>query len=187
MLGSCTPSLKFGMRVQLRLEPILVPSCCCSHFYTSSVFSQRSANFQDNLRKSSKLSTNNSANHLNRRTLHTSLTNLKEYKKSRLEVFKSKWVSAEDLNKRPSDLEIAKKGLPENQPTLLQRIERDRRHMFHQMDPKHGYWTKYVNFVFKLDSDSPGQHFICADIYNFSSVRYFPLSMIVGFYQAENS
>lgn len=50
-------------------------------------------------------------------------------------------ISEEDAKKRPSDLEIAQKDLPPNQPTLGERGQRDRRHMFHQMDEKHGYWT----------------------------------------------
>ena len=140
MLGTRTPLLSLGARLNLRLEPrIHSATNLFSSRYTSE--SHKSSGFPE---KSFKLFTIKSVNHINPRSrnLHTSLTNYKKYKKSRLEQFKSKFVSAEDLNKRPSDLEIAKKGLPANQPTLQGRIERDRRHMFHQMDPKHGYWTK---------------------------------------------
>lgn len=138
MLGTCTPFLSLGARLNLKLERrIHSATKLFSSGYTSEI--NKSFGFSE---KSSKLFPSKSLNHINPRNLHTSLTNYKKYKKSRLEQFKSKFVSAEDLNKRPSDLEIAKKGLPPNQPTLQGRIERDRRHMFHQMDPKHGYWTK---------------------------------------------
>ena len=48
-------------------------------------------------------------------------------------------VKKEDLNKRPSDLEIAKKDLPENTPTLGERLDRDVYNMFHVQDEKQGY------------------------------------------------
>jgi hypothetical protein len=48
-------------------------------------------------------------------------------------------VNEADLNKMPSDLEIAKKGLPENTPTLGERMDRDVYRTFHQADEKHGY------------------------------------------------
>jgi len=48
-------------------------------------------------------------------------------------------VKREDLNKRPSDLEIAKKELPENTPTLGERLDRDVYNMFHVQDEKQGY------------------------------------------------
>ena len=48
-------------------------------------------------------------------------------------------VKKEDLNKRPSDLEIAKKELPENTPTLGERIDRDVYNLFHVQDEKQGY------------------------------------------------
>lgn len=48
-------------------------------------------------------------------------------------------VKKEDLNKRPSDLEIAKKELPENTPTLGERLDRDVYNMFHVHDEKQGY------------------------------------------------
>ena len=45
----------------------------------------------------------------------------------------------EDTHKRPSDLEIRKKDLPVNQPTLGERMNRDVYRMFYQADQKHGY------------------------------------------------
>jgi hypothetical protein len=48
-------------------------------------------------------------------------------------------VKEEDLNKRPSDLEISQKGLPDNTPTLGERMDRDVYRTFHQADEKHGY------------------------------------------------
>ena len=51
-------------------------------------------------------------------------------------------VKKEDLNKRPSDLEIAKKELPEDTPTLGERLDRDVYNMFHVQDDKHGYRSK---------------------------------------------
>jgi len=68
-------------------------------------------------------------------------TTLVFFKKSRLEIFKDKFISEKDANKRPSDLEISRKDLPKNQPTLRERVERDRNHMFFQADIKHGYWS----------------------------------------------
>jgi len=59
---------------------------------------------------------------------------------NRFEIFKSKLVFPEDLNKRPSDLEIKRKDLPPNQPTLKDRIERDEHHQFFQRTVKHGYF-----------------------------------------------
>lgn len=53
--------------------------------------------------------------------------------------FLDRFLNPEDRNKRPSDLEIKKKDLPPNQPTLAERVERDRDHLFHQTDRKHGY------------------------------------------------
>jgi len=60
---------------------------------------------------------------------------------TRLDAFKKNFLPVEDANKRPSALEIERKDLPANQPTLRERVERDRRHAFHQFDEKHGYWT----------------------------------------------
>jgi len=48
-------------------------------------------------------------------------------------------VPREDLDKRPSDLEIQKKDLPANQPTLGERMNRDVYRMFHEADEKSGY------------------------------------------------
>lgn len=59
---------------------------------------------------------------------------------SALSGFKDKIVWGEDLNKRPSDLEIEKKGLPKNTPTLGERIRRDAKTMFYAADRKGGYY-----------------------------------------------
>eukprot|EP00088_Acartia_fossae_P023675 TRINITY_DN2469_c0_g1_i1.p1 TRINITY_DN2469_c0_g1~~TRINITY_DN2469_c0_g1_i1.p1 ORF type:complete len:388 (-),score=74.90 TRINITY_DN2469_c0_g1_i1:186-1349(-) len=74
--------------------------------------------------------------------IHTSSVLNKKKKKTRYQEFMDKIVPQEDLNKRPSDLEIFQKDLPKNQPTLKERIERDRWHMFYQQDIKHGYWQR---------------------------------------------
>ena len=67
----------------------------------------------------------------------------KPKKKTIKEELKSKYrnlvVPEEDLNKRPSDLEIKQKELPENTPTLGERLNRDVYRLFHQADEKHGY------------------------------------------------
>ena len=52
--------------------------------------------------------------------------------------FKDKFVFEKDLNKRPSQLEIQKKGLPINTPTLGERLRRDYQHAFAENDPKSG-------------------------------------------------
>ena len=52
--------------------------------------------------------------------------------------FRDKFVSEKDLHKRPSQLEIQKKGLPVNTPTLGERLRRDYQHSFHENDPKSG-------------------------------------------------
>ena len=69
--------------------------------------------------------------------------NKKPKKKTLKEEFKSKYrnlfVPEEDVHKRPSDLEIRKKDLPLNQPTLGERMNRDVYRLFHQADEKHGY------------------------------------------------
>ena len=59
---------------------------------------------------------------------------------SALSGFKDKIVWGKDLNKRPSDLEIEKKGLPKNTPTLAERIRRDTPTMFYAADRKGGYY-----------------------------------------------
>jgi len=74
--------------------------------------------------------------------LHTSQTLAKKKKKSRLQTFTDKFVDEDEWDKRPSDLEIKRKDLPPNQPTLKERIERDEWHMFYQKDVHHGYWEK---------------------------------------------
>ena len=56
--------------------------------------------------------------------------------------YRNVMVRKEDLNKRPSDLEIAKKELPENTPTLGERLDRDVYNLFHVHDEKHGYRNK---------------------------------------------
>ena len=67
----------------------------------------------------------------------------KPKKKTLREELKSKYrnlvVPEEDLNKKPSDLEIKQKELPENTPTLGERLNRDVYRLFHQADEKHGY------------------------------------------------
>ena len=54
--------------------------------------------------------------------------------------FKDRFVDVKDLNKRPSDLEIRKKGLPKNTPTLGERIKRDSGGPLYSPDPKGGYY-----------------------------------------------
>ena len=70
------------------------------------------------------------------RYLNTTCPCFKKKAKSR---FMKKFYTDEEAQLRPSDLEIKKKDLPENTPTLGQRIRRDGYHMFHQSDSKHGY------------------------------------------------
>jgi len=69
-------------------------------------------------------------------SLHTSSVSMKKEKKS---TFRKIFVNKEDLNKRPSDLEIKKKDLPSNTPTLGERIDRDVYRLFHQSTEKQGY------------------------------------------------
>jgi len=80
------------------------------------------------------------------RGLHLSgLSCQKKEKKSLSELlgykgkFRKVFVKEEDLNKRPSDLEIKRKDLPPETPTLGERINRDYYHLFHQRDEKAGY------------------------------------------------
>ena len=67
----------------------------------------------------------------------------KQKKKTLTQELKSKYrnlvVQPEDLNKKPSDLEIKQKELPHNTPTLGERLNRDVYRLFHQADEKHGY------------------------------------------------
>ena len=63
-------------------------------------------------------------------------------------------VWEEDLDKRPSDLEIKNKDLPTNTPTLEHRIMRDQVHKFHVYDRKAGYHLgKYGNSFDYIDDD----------------------------------
>lgn len=50
------------------------------------------------------------------------------------------FIKSGDLNKRPSQLEIQQKGLPENTPTLAERLRRGSSTIFHNPDPKDGYY-----------------------------------------------
>jgi len=50
------------------------------------------------------------------------------------------FISNKDLGKRPSDLEIEKKGLPKNTPTLEERIRRDSNGSVFVADRKGGYY-----------------------------------------------
>ena len=66
--------------------------------------------------------------------------------------FKSKIVTPEMLDKRPSDVEIKKKDLPLNTPTLRHRIARSESHKFMEYTKSGGYhlgptgtWVDYVN------------------------------------------
>jgi len=79
------------------------------------------------------------------KTFHTT-TDFKAKKKKSLKdqlpfagKYKNLFVPKEDLNKRPSDLEIRAKDLPPETPTLGERINRDVYHLFHQKDKKSGY------------------------------------------------
>jgi len=69
--------------------------------------------------------------------------NKKKGPKSIREELKKKYrnlvVNPEDLDKKPSAVEIRKKDLPTNTPTLGERMNRDVYHLFHQGDEKHGY------------------------------------------------
>ena len=58
----------------------------------------------------------------------------------KLAAFKDRFVDEKDRHKRPSDLEIRKKGLPQNTPTLGERIRRDDRSSFYVADRKGGYY-----------------------------------------------
>ena len=64
---------------------------------------------------------------------------LKEEFNSKTHKFRNLFVPEEDTHKRPSDLEIRKKDLPVNQPTLGERMNRDVYRMFYQADEKSGY------------------------------------------------
>ena len=74
----------------------------------------------------------------NHRLIFTSTTALSK--------FRDKFVSAKDLNKRPSDLEIESKGLPKNTPTLGERIRRDDSSPYYSADRKGGYYRGTGDF-----------------------------------------
>ena len=65
-----------------------------------------------------------------------------------LQKIKNQLRKPEDLDKRPSDLEIKKKNLPHNTPTLQQRIERDTVHKFHVSDRHGGYHLGPTGTIF---------------------------------------
>ena len=58
----------------------------------------------------------------------------------KLSAFKDNFLDEKDRNKKPSDLEIRKKGLPKNTPTLGQRIQRDQSVPLYTPDRKGGYF-----------------------------------------------
>ena len=64
---------------------------------------------------------------------------LKEEVMKKTHKLRNMFVDPEDAHKKPSDLEIKKKDLPLNQPTLGERMNRDVYRMFYQADEKHGY------------------------------------------------
>ena len=59
---------------------------------------------------------------------------------SKLPAIKDYFIEEKDANKRPSDVEIRKKGLPQNTPTIGDRIKRDQGSSFWVPDKKHGYY-----------------------------------------------
>ena len=67
--------------------------------------------------------------------------------KSKTPTIKEEWnkkyrnifIKEEDLDKKPSAVEIKEKELPLNTPNLGERLNRDVYRMFHQADEKHGY------------------------------------------------
>ena len=71
----------------------------------------------------------------------------------KLQKFKDKFILSEaDAHKRPSDLEIAKKKLPRNTPTLAERVKRDSAGPLWVPDRHSGYhkgltgtWRDYVD------------------------------------------
>ena len=65
-----------------------------------------------------------------------------------LKKLKNQVVWEEDWKKRPSDLEVRKKNLPYNTPTLEQRIARDTLHKFHTPDRHAGYHLGPTGTVF---------------------------------------
>ncbi len=78
------------------------------------------------------------------RAFSTSSVNCKFLQKIRnrvMDKFNEKYVLEKDLDKRPSQKEIAEKKLPPNTPTLEQRIRRDESSVFSNKDRKGGYLT----------------------------------------------
>jgi len=77
------------------------------------------------------------------KTIHTTPLCFKKKPKTIKEELKNKYrnivVPEEDLNKKPSAVEIKQKDLPSNTPTLGERLNRDVYRLFHQGDEKHGY------------------------------------------------
>ena len=62
------------------------------------------------------------------------------YTSPKVSAFKDRFVDIKDTDKRPSDLEIRKKGLPKNTPTLGERLKRDDGGQFFVTDRKGGYY-----------------------------------------------
>ena len=97
------------------------------------------------LHKSSSVSTKCLVFHLvkNISTSQTLAEKKPAKKKTVKDHFRAKYrnvfLPEEDMHKRPSDLEIRKKDLPWNQPTLGERVNRDVYRQFYQADEKHGY------------------------------------------------
>ena len=89
--------------------------------------------------------------HQKLRLFSTTSANCNFFKKLR-----SKVVLPSDAKKRPSDLEIKKKNLPENTPTVEQRMARDQVYKFHANDKHGGYhlgptgtWKDYIGEFLK--------------------------------------
>nr|ACO15263.1 Probable complex I intermediate-associated protein 30, mitochondrial precursor [Caligus clemensi] len=57
-----------------------------------------------------------------------------------LQKLRAKLMTPEEASERPSDLEIASKGLPSNTPTMGERARRGRCHALHIYDRKGGYY-----------------------------------------------
>ena len=83
---------------------------------------------------------------------HRLLTTSAKCNGMRIDKIKSVFVKSEDMDKKPSDMEIAAKNLPSNTPTLRQRISRDTIHRFWTEDKKAGYhlgptgtWRDFVD------------------------------------------
>ena len=59
---------------------------------------------------------------------------------TKVSAFKDRFIDEKDLNKRPSDLEIKRKGLPKNTPTLGERLKRQEGGPLFVPDKKGGYY-----------------------------------------------